>query len=227
MKGLFIASLLSLLGCGAPEQPLEGRFICITDQTKKTTNSYFELTVAKAFLPGAPPYRQFEFKGKNTVVISAPGLEYITTYRIDGDMIVVEGKDQSDLILRIINKDLLVGEGYAQGQYRKRNRNDNNTHVALSILFLRKEPYEKSEIIGSIPIGNTFSVLESKKGIRRISSFGYEGYIIQGRFLKLTDIFPTDLAIERTSNYIIQTPPKPKVVFNDHGDRETYYSGNK
>lgn len=65
-------------------------------------------------------YRKLKFKGKSTVVVvdAIFGNSYPTSYVLDGKYIRISS-DQSDLLFEIVDNNTLIGEGFAEGVYRK------------------------------------------------------------------------------------------------------------
>ena len=67
---------------------------------------------------GSGIYSTIEFKGKSTVVIKSLGMSFPTSYERDGDLIRVKS-DVSNLLFTIKDSKTLVGEGFAEGVYKK------------------------------------------------------------------------------------------------------------
>lgn len=67
-----------------------------------------------------PFYKSLTFKGQSTVVIKDKifELDYPSSYEKDGDFIRIK-TEKSDLLLKIITSDSLVGEGFAKGSFKK------------------------------------------------------------------------------------------------------------
>ena len=67
-----------------------------------------------------PFYRKLVFKGKSTVVIvdALLGFSFPSSYVVDEDYIRIR-TDKSDLLLRIKDNHTLVGEGFAEGVFKK------------------------------------------------------------------------------------------------------------
>lgn len=65
-------------------------------------------------------YKSFTFKGKSTVVIKDGliGFDFVTSYERDENFIRVK-TDKSDLLLQLVTKDSLIGEGFAKGSFVK------------------------------------------------------------------------------------------------------------
>ena len=63
-------------------------------------------------------YSSIDFKGKTTVVIKGMGMAFPSTYVQDGNLIRVK-TDKTDLLFTIKDGNTLVGEGFAEGLYKK------------------------------------------------------------------------------------------------------------
>jgi hypothetical protein len=63
-------------------------------------------------------YSAVEFKGKSTAVVKGMGMTFPTSYERDGQLIKLK-TDKSDLLFTIKDEKTLVGEGYAEGVYKK------------------------------------------------------------------------------------------------------------
>lgn len=65
-------------------------------------------------------YKSFTFRGKTTVIIKDGliGFDFATTYKRDGNLIIIK-TDKSDLLLTIHDNNTLIGEGFAKGTYEK------------------------------------------------------------------------------------------------------------
>lgn len=85
-----------------------------TQEQSTTSNSLSGLYKSKA----NGIYSAFEFKGKSTVVITSLGMQFPTEYVRDENFIRVK-TDKSDLLLEVKSDLLLVGEGFAEGEYVK------------------------------------------------------------------------------------------------------------
>lgn len=66
-------------------------------------------------------YRSLTFRGKSTVVIKDAifGMTFSTSYERDENFIRIK-TDKSDLLLEIVDGNTLVGEGFAEGNYIKK-----------------------------------------------------------------------------------------------------------
>lgn len=66
-------------------------------------------------------YRALTFRGKSTVVIKDAifGMTFSTSYERDENFIRIK-TDKSDLLLEIVDGNTLVGEGFAKGNYIKK-----------------------------------------------------------------------------------------------------------
>lgn len=66
-------------------------------------------------------YRALTFRGKSTVVIKDAifGMTFSTSYERDENFIRIK-TDKSDLLLEIVDGNTLVGEGFAEGNYIKK-----------------------------------------------------------------------------------------------------------
>lgn len=69
-------------------------------------------------------YRSFTFKGKSTVVLKDGiiGFEHVLSYEKDENFIRIKSTP-SDLLLKVVTMDSLVGEGFATGSYTKIKNN--------------------------------------------------------------------------------------------------------
>ena len=63
-------------------------------------------------------YSAVEFKGKTTAVVKSMGMTFPTSYERDGQLIKLK-TDKSDLLFTIKDHKTLVGEGFAEGIYKK------------------------------------------------------------------------------------------------------------
>lgn len=63
-------------------------------------------------------YSGFEFKGKSTVIVNSLGMEFPSEYVRDENFIRIK-TDKSDLLLEMKSENILVGEGFAEGEYIK------------------------------------------------------------------------------------------------------------
>ena len=63
-------------------------------------------------------YSAVEFKGKSTAVVKSMGMTFPTSYEKDGQVIRLK-TDKSDLLFTIKDSKTLVGEGFAEGVYKK------------------------------------------------------------------------------------------------------------
>ena len=63
-------------------------------------------------------YSAVEFKGKSTAVVKGMGMTFPTSYERDGQVIRLK-TDKSDLLFTIKDDKALVGEGFAEGIYKK------------------------------------------------------------------------------------------------------------
>ena len=63
-------------------------------------------------------YSAVEFKGKSTAVVKGMGMTFPTSYELDGKLIRLK-TDKSDLLFTIKDDKTLVGEGFAEGVYKK------------------------------------------------------------------------------------------------------------
>ena len=66
-------------------------------------------------------YKSFDFKGETSVVITDGiiGFPFATSYIRDGQILRIS-TDKSDLMLTIKDDKTLVGEGFAEGTYKKK-----------------------------------------------------------------------------------------------------------
>ena len=67
---------------------------------------------------GSGIYSALEFKGKTTVVIKSMGMSFPSSYVQDGNLIRVK-TDKTDLLFTIKDGKTLVGDGFAEGVYKK------------------------------------------------------------------------------------------------------------
>ena len=63
-------------------------------------------------------YSAVEFKGKSTAVVKGMGMTFPTSYERDGQLIRLK-TDKSDLLFTVKDDKTLVGEGFAEGVYKK------------------------------------------------------------------------------------------------------------
>lgn len=63
-------------------------------------------------------YSAVEFKGKSTVVVKGMGMTFPTSYERDGQLVRLK-TDKSDLLFTVKDDKTLVGEGFAEGVYKK------------------------------------------------------------------------------------------------------------
>ena len=77
-------------------------------------------------------YSSIEFKGKTTAVIKSMGMAFPSSYVQDGNLIR-EKTDKTDLLFTIKDGKTLVGEGFAEGVYKK-----------ISLLLLAKLEHQLS-----------------------------------------------------------------------------------
>jgi uncharacterized lipoprotein YehR (DUF1307 family) len=63
-------------------------------------------------------YSAVEFKGKSTAVVKGMGMTFPTSYEKDGQAIRLK-TDKSDLLFTVKDSKTLVGEGFAEGVYKK------------------------------------------------------------------------------------------------------------
>ena len=69
-------------------------------------------------------YKSIDFKGKTTVVVKI-GLfdkvqpEIASSYVVDGNLVRIHSEN-GDLLFKVIDKNNLVGEGFAEGKYTKK-----------------------------------------------------------------------------------------------------------
>ena len=63
-------------------------------------------------------YSAVEFKGKSTAVVKGMGMTFPTSYERDGQVIRLK-TDKSDLLFTVKDDKTLVGEGFAEGVYKK------------------------------------------------------------------------------------------------------------
>ena len=63
-------------------------------------------------------YSAVEFKGKSTAVVKGMGMTFPTSYERDGQLIRLK-TDKSDLLFTIKDDKTLLGEGFAEGVYKK------------------------------------------------------------------------------------------------------------
>ena len=70
-----------------------------------------------------PFYKSLTFKGKTTVVIKDAilGMDFPTSYERDENYIRIK-TDKSDLLLEIVDSKTLVGEGFAEGVFKKKKK---------------------------------------------------------------------------------------------------------
>jgi hypothetical protein len=67
---------------------------------------------------GSGVYSAVEFKGKSTAVVKAMGMTFPTSYERDGRLVRLK-TDKSDLLFTIKDDKTLVGQGFAEGVYKK------------------------------------------------------------------------------------------------------------
>lgn len=105
-----------LFGCGS--NPLNGVFVC-EKVKEKGTKKKKKLNLLNLFIGDDDClYTQLEFKGNNTVVVTAAGQEFASTYIMDKEYLRIK-TDQSDLLFKIQGDSTLIGEGFAEGLYKK------------------------------------------------------------------------------------------------------------
>jgi len=63
-------------------------------------------------------YSAVEFKGKSTAVVKGMGMTFPTSYERDGQVIRLK-TDKSDLLFTVKDDKTLVGDGFAEGVYKK------------------------------------------------------------------------------------------------------------
>ena len=63
-------------------------------------------------------YSAVEFKGKSTAVVKSMGMTFPTSYERDGKLIRLK-IDKNDLLFTAKDSKTLVGEGFAEGVYKK------------------------------------------------------------------------------------------------------------
>lgn len=63
-------------------------------------------------------YSAVEFKGKSTAVVKSMGMTFPTSYERDGKLIRLK-TDKNDLLFTAKDSKTLVGEGFAEGVYKK------------------------------------------------------------------------------------------------------------
>lgn len=63
-------------------------------------------------------YSAVEFKGKSTAVVKSMGMTFSTSYDRDGKLVRLK-TDKSDLLFTVKDSKTLVGEGFADGVYKK------------------------------------------------------------------------------------------------------------
>lgn len=63
-------------------------------------------------------YSSVEFKGKSTAAVKGMGMTFPTSYERDGQLVRLK-TDKSDLLFTIKDDKTLVGEGFAEGVYKK------------------------------------------------------------------------------------------------------------
>jgi len=66
-------------------------------------------------------YNKIEFKGETSCVVTDGifGMPFATSYERDGSIIRIR-TDKSDLMLTIKDSETLIGEGFAEGTYKKK-----------------------------------------------------------------------------------------------------------
>lgn len=66
-------------------------------------------------------YNKIEFKGETSCVVTDGifGMPFATSYERDGNIIRIR-TDKSDLMLTIKDAETLIGEGFAEGTYKKK-----------------------------------------------------------------------------------------------------------
>jgi len=89
-----LSFVLSLTACG--NQALEGEY-------KNQGNGIYSV---------------IEFKGKSTAVVKGMGMTFPTSYERDGQLVRLK-TDKSDLLFTVKDDKTLVGEGFAEGVYKK------------------------------------------------------------------------------------------------------------
>lgn len=86
--------------------------------TKKKYKTYSNLQ--GTYVGDSPFYKKLIFRGKKTVTIidAIFGLPFATSYEIDENYIRIR-TDKSDLLFEIKDSETLIGEGFANGVFRK------------------------------------------------------------------------------------------------------------
>ena len=120
---LFIC-LTSILGCS--DNHPNGTYRCTKQTTngkkasrkrKESNNNITDLALSMLGKSSCL-YDQLEFKGNNTVVITALGQTYSTSYVVDDDYVRIK-TDKTDLLLKIKDDQTLIGEGFIAGLFVK------------------------------------------------------------------------------------------------------------
>lgn len=122
--------IINLIGCVydpvqlepilAKNMPISGCYICekIKNQEKKEELPNDKLV--ELVSPGGCIYNKIEFKGESTVIVHSSlffAEAFTSSYVRDGEYIRIK-TDQSDLLIKVVTQDSLVGEGYAKGIYK-------------------------------------------------------------------------------------------------------------
>ena len=108
-------AIASTLFCACKSNHLNGVYVC--DQAGKKADTVVQQLGSKELvLDMTCTITQFEFKGKNTVLVSGViGSSYV----MDEDVIRIKGTG-SEIVLTIKDENTLTGEGIAAGTYRKK-----------------------------------------------------------------------------------------------------------
>ena len=119
---ILICLLVIIIFYSCSNKHLKGIYICekiAEDSTKTSKNNLTKLALGMLGIDDVCLYTQLEFKGTNTVVLSTViGQDYPTSYIIDEDYIKVK-TDKSDLLFKIKDDKILIGEGYSKGLFKK------------------------------------------------------------------------------------------------------------
>jgi len=134
MKNLFwitILFMVSLVGCNLnsenseksenPKKGISGCYKCEKVKEKIANDANEADRLLESLYPGGCIYDKLEFKGEGTVVIYSKlmmSAGFTTSYVRDGEYIRVT-TDKSDLLIKIVDTNTLIGEGFAKGTYKK------------------------------------------------------------------------------------------------------------
>lgn len=72
-------------------------------------------------------YEQIEFVGKTSCTITALGMKFPATYRIDNGYVYIHTHDGADMLFKIQDSNTLVGESFFNESTYKKVRQSSNT----------------------------------------------------------------------------------------------------